>query len=318
MKHMHEIDPVAKHHKRIESQRGPSPSRGSNERLLDENREQSGCKSVRHRHKCSICGVVQENLSEYYNCHLSQLITQMATRRVFSQDAIADNSLRHSKDGFVKPTCSMLGRSNRSETITNCRNLQRDGLNRVGLSLTKETWTPNVILPPYPKFFPSPKPQFNDASKTEHFKSGCLGGVNDSSWKCINSKKNCSSNSRCVSCQWRKGGLRGEQIDTRPRSRTSKSGKGEPPQDRNALALKHKYDANELSRKCLTIACSGVLAGMVRRDPLGLFAEPVPADVEEYHQDIKDPIDFSSLRQMILSSKYSSLGSFIADARRLW
>jgi hypothetical protein len=316
LKHMQTINPVAKDHKHVESRRGPSPSRGSKETLLDEKLEQSGCKSTRQRHKCGTCGVVQANVSECYNCHISQLITQMATRRVSSQDATIDCSPR--QDGCVKPTCSMLGRSNRSETITGCRNLHRDGLNRIGISLTKETWTPNVILPPKPKSFPSPKSQFNYVSKTEQFKSGCLEGVNDSSWNCNSPREKCSSDSKCVSCQRRKGGLGGEEIYTRPRSRTSKSGNGEPPQDRNALALKHKYDANELSRKCLTIACSGVLVGMVRRDPLGLFAEPVPADVEEYHQEIKDPIDCSSLRQMILTSKHSSLGAFIADARRLW
>lgn len=295
------------HHKHIESQNGSASLRGTKETPIDEHSEPSDGKSWRQRHKCGICGTVQSNSSECYNCQKSRLIIEMATHRVSSQDAIADESPR-SVDGYVKPTCSMLGRSNRSETTT--RKIHRDGLNRVGLSLTKESWTPNVIMPPNPKPFPTSKPRLN---------SGHLGSVHGSSWKCIKcQQKNGASISSCVSCKWRKSGCGEEHIDHRSRSRKLKGGKGEATYDRNALALKHKYDAHELSRKCLTIACSGVLAGMVRRDPLGLFAEPVPANIEDYHKEIKDPIDCSALRQMIFSSKYSSLGSFIADARRLW
>ena len=304
MKQMPTNGLVVKPHKQTDSQRGSTTSRGSNEAVLDENREPSGCMTMRQRYKCSTCGIVQSNASECYSCHKSQLITQMATRLDSSQDTIADDSPRPRTDCFVKPICSMLGRSNRSETISSCRKIHRDGLNSVGLSLTKESWTPIAILPPNPKPFPTPRPRRS---------SGNLGAVNGGSWKWVNcEQKNDASISRCVTCKM--GGCANEHIDSRQRSRT----KGEVPQDRNALARQHKYDANELYRKCVTIACCGVLAGMVRRDPLGLFAKPVPADVEEYHQEIKDPIDCSTLRQRILTSKYSSLGSFIADARRLW
>merc|ERR1712194_525560 len=48
-----------------------------------------------------------------------------------------------------------------------------------------------------------------------------------------------------------------------------------------------------------------------------VFAEPVPVDNIEYHEIIHDPIDFSVIREKVLSSNYSSLGSFIGDARKL-
>jgi histone-lysine N-methyltransferase SETD1 len=81
--------------------------------------------------------------------------------------------------------------------------------------------------------------------------------------------------------------------------------------------LKHKEEADKLSHKCLSIACCGILAGMVRRDPMRLFAEPVKKDVAEYHKVIKDPIDFSKIREKIVASEYSSLGAFVNDARQL-
>lgn len=317
----------------IETQRGSTPLRGRKETLLGENSEPSAsstsrgeCDTARQRHKCGTCGFSLSNSSSSgcSNCEKSQLIRQMAKRRVVSQHATADDSIRDSADGFVKPTCSMLGRSNRNETSSS-RNIHRDGMNSVGLFLTKETWTPNVILPPNPKPFPTPKPRLDHARRSQEekcrkqFDPGSLESVDGVPWNCSNCTiRNNASTTSCVSCQWRKG-CHGENIESnRPRNRTPKGGLGEISQDRNALAIKHKYDANELSRKCLTIACSGLLAGIIRRDPLRLFAEPVPKDVEEYYQVIKDPIDCSALRQMILASKYTSLGSFIADARRLW
>ena len=109
-----------------------------------------------------------------------------------------------------------------------------------------------------------------------------------------------------------------QNVDTtRPRSR-AKGGKLEVSQDRHALALKHKDDAAKLACTSLVIACSGILAGIVRRDPLKFFATPVPAEIGEYHQEIKNPIDCRTLRENILASKYATLGAFIADARRLW
>ena len=58
-------------------------------------------------------------------------------------------------------------------------------------------------------------------------------------------------------------------------------------------------------------------AGMIRRDPMRLFAEPVPTDVEEYRLVISDPIDFSTIKLKILTQQYTSLTSFMSDARRL-
>lgn len=56
---------------------------------------------------------------------------------------------------------------------------------------------------------------------------------------------------------------------------------------------------------------------MVRRDPLCLFAEPVPSNVVGYSQVVLTPIDFAKIKSRVLREKYSSLGAFIQDARLL-
>ena len=286
------------------------------------------------QYSCGSCGIVQSNQFGCYNCQQHQLITQMAKRSYCGSSSIAGDFLKRSSsvenpnygDGFVKPMCVMLRRSNRNDVNTSGRKKQRDGLSIVGLSLTKESWAPNVILPPIPKPLPARPLRLDSQTALDSDKSNSVGfldaenrQVNDAvSWECVKcSHMNDELRTRCRSCQEWKGGYRESGKGIMPRSCTSKVGDVGISHDRHALALKHKDDANELSRKCLVIACCGVLAGMVRRDPMRLFAEPVPTDVKEYHQVIQDPIDFSTMRKKILSSEYTSLGSFIGDARRL-
>ena len=79
----------------------------------------------------------------------------------------------------------------------------------------------------------------------------------------------------------------------------------------------HKKEAQELHRRCVFIATSGILLSMIRRDPLRLFAEAVPDSVVEYRQVVKRPIDFSVIRQRVLRGHYTSLPAFTADATLL-
>ncbi|KAL7542489.1 hypothetical protein ACHAXR_011817, partial [Thalassiosira sp. AJA248-18] len=294
------------------------------------------------QHKCISCRTIQSNPFGCMPCRKSQLVTQMAKRNYCSPNSVADEFLKRSSsvdcpnygDGFVKPLCVMLGRSSLNDTSISGRKKNLDsGLDKIGLSLTKESWTPNVIMPPNPKRLPTRKPRTlnsnvtisenGDSSSDESTTSGSsssghLNSEDGSAWECTKcSHRNDASRARCSSCQGWKGGKRDNIKNVRPRSCTSKAGEAEVSQDRHALALKHKDESNELSRKCLAIACCGILVGMIRRDPMRLFAEPVPADIGEYHEVIKDPIDFRTMRKKILSSEYTSLKTFIADARRL-
>jgi hypothetical protein len=327
----HEIDDLSPG-KCKASTRGLLPLRGWRKNSLGENRAPNGFDSVSgtsigreqmRQYKCGGCGDVQSNKFGCYNCQKAQLITQFAKRSYCCSSSVTGDFLKRSSsvnnpnygDGFLKPVCVMLGRSNLNDI--NGRKKHRDGLRTIGLSLTRESWTPNVILPPKPKSLPSTGPLRlrNKAASDIGEYAENRHGV---SWICVKcSQMNDELKNRCHKCQGWKGGHRESVKSILPRSCTSRVGDLDITHDRHALALKHKDEANELSRKCLVIACCGVLAGMVRRDPMRLFAEPVPEDVEEYHQVIQDPIDFSTMRKKILSSEYKSFGSFIADARRL-
>jgi len=87
--------------------------------------------------------------------------------------------------------------------------------------------------------------------------------------------------------------------------------------DRQELAQRHREEAKELSKTCLKVACCGILLAMVRRDPLCLFAEPVPANVVGYSTVVTNPIDFAKIKSRVQREKYTSLSAFLADARLL-
>ena len=84
---------------------------------------------------------------------------------------------------------------------------------------------------------------------------------------------------------------------------------------RSVLIKKFKEEANNFNKKCVSIACTGLLLGLTRRDPLLHFAEPVEA--EGYHDIIQEPMDFGKIKKKLHSKKYATLGAFVSDARLL-
>jgi hypothetical protein len=83
------------------------------------------------------------------------------------------------------------------------------------------------------------------------------------------------------------------------------------------MAVEHRDESVALQKHCLSIAILGILSSILRRDALGLFAKPVPDTVESYRNIVPDPIDFSIIRSKALEGKYTSLGSFTSDVRKL-
>ena len=84
--------------------------------------------------------------------------------------------------------------------------------------------------------------------------------------------------------------------------------------DRQLLARRNREEATELNKKCVSVACCGILLAMMRRDPLLLFAEPVQA--EGYDKIIKNPIWFGKMKKEILANNYT-FASFFLDAQLL-
>lgn len=81
--------------------------------------------------------------------------------------------------------------------------------------------------------------------------------------------------------------------------------------------ISYKEESVHLQERCISIATCGILLGLIRRDPLRLFAEPVPITVESYHKIIKNPIDFSVIKTKVLNGEYNTLGAFASDIKLL-
>eukprot|EP00984_Skeletonema_dohrnii_P027083 scaffold16531_cov119-Skeletonema_dohrnii-CCMP3373.AAC.1 len=290
--------------------------------------------NTQQRNKCGKCGNLEGSSFGCIPCRRAQLISQISKRDLQSFYAGGDGA---SGSHDIRYSCVMLGRSSLQDVShSGSKGLHKEGLDKVGLSLTKEGWAPNAVMPPRSKQFPMPKLDDNDSVESYDDDESMLSSnnssaetsnedmsVDDLSWCCDKCGiANESSSAKCGACQQWKGDNKEENSpnitsSSRSRSCTTKSGEEEPPVDRHSLALKHKEEADELSQKCLTIACCGILAGMIRRDPMRLFAEPVKKEVAEYHKMITDPIDFSKIKEKIFANEYSSLGAFINDARKL-
>jgi len=310
------------------------PMRGRTKTAEKDHNTEKNVDTCDNLQRCGKCGNLEGSSFGCIPCRRALLITQMSKRDLRSFYAVGDGpSISHDNSC----SCVMLGRSSLQDVShIGSKGLHREGLDKVGLSLTKEGWAPNAVMPPRSKQFPMPKQDDDDSFETfdddlsmSSCKDSCAEissediSADDLSWCCDNCGiENESSSIKCGACQQCRGAYKEDDSQnitsvSRLRSCTAKSGDEEPHIDRHSLALKHKEEADELSHKCLTIACCGILAGMIRRDPMRLFAEPVKKEVAEYHKMITDPIDFSKIREKIFASEYSSLGAFINDARQL-
>ena len=97
---------------------------------------------------------------------------------------------------------------------------------------------------------------------------------------------------------------------------SSTSAERQDGNDRNAIGKSFKDEATVVHRKCVSIACLGLLLALMRRDPLLLFASP-PLEVEGYTKIIKEPMDFGTIKKRVLQNKYTTLGSFVSDVKLL-
>lgn len=218
----------------------------------------------------------------------------------------------------------MLGRSNSKTDDFYC---QTNAEKKIAERMIRTHWKPNAILPPMKNSLP-PKnslsvvneesSECDDDSSTSSDctdESSSLGDVSESSKSEITSTQETEDNEVIESSE-------GQTLPKRTRLTRSLVTKNiddinKMNEERQELAMAHKEEANMINAKCRSIAICGILLAMIRRDPLRLFAEPVPKSVEGYHKIIKKPMDFSTMKEKVLSGQYSSLSSFMSDARLL-
>ena len=280
----------------------------------------------KRRYKCSRCSTVQFSPFGCNGCRREQLVKETAFRDFIAQSSISADFLNGSKalsrshnydEGFLKSKCTMLPYIDSGKG----ENINADNLLSTIDQLTKESWSPCAVLPPESNHIRTPN--LDSAYEGSDINSD----LDDTSVISTSTSASSDDGGACKSPT-----VNGAKHNEKTISPASPDDSDEPHSmrksrrtavdaeemaNRQIVAVKHKENANELSRKCLSIACSGILMGMVRRDPLRLFAKPPPSRIEEYHKVIKNPIDFQTMRQKLASNEYATLGSFVSDAKRL-
>jgi len=236
-------------------------------------------------------------------------------------------------DRFLKLQSVMLGRSvSRGSNFS----IQREGDKRIATALTTPNWKPHAIMPNCkPEPLPRSCKKINDKNTKKDIKESVVQSETD-----LNSPINLSverkrprvtildRSSSLGSDSFTKDKLPARRTSRRHTSnfnngnmRISSEGIGSHNQknipDVQELAQAHKVEATHLNRKCLSFAIAGSLLGLMRRDHLRLFAEPVPSSVEDYHKIVSYPMDFKTMRQKTLNGEYSSFGAFALDVKQL-
>lgn len=182
----------------------------------------------------------------------------------------------------------------------------------VARALVARPWKPNAILPPSLGCYPTSRSEAAECherdERSESSASSLEGGIPETS-KAISSYKKvvASEQSNVIKQSSRRHLRRGSVFDS-----------DKSDASRRAREMAYKEETTKLHAKCLSIATCGILLGLLRRDPLRLFAEPVPSTIESYHKIIKNPIDFSQIRGKVLRGDYNSLGAFASDIKLLY
>lgn len=281
----------------------------------------NGCNINKRLYKCSRCSTVTYSPFGCIRCRREHLIRETAFRDYISTSSITSDFLHGSKalsnshnydEGFLKSKCVML-RQTTVELGEGSSLGERQC--KTNQWLTKEGWTPNVILPPETGHNPSlseeteclPEMKINDSSDSSTAESSSISS---------NEMNDPEENTALTNPDEANPDEANPDGQRKRRRSVADPDAGAHP-NRQIVAKKHKESADELSRKCLSIACSGILMGMIRRDPLRLFAKPAPSSMKDYYKAIQDPIDFETMREKLVSNEYITLGSFINDAKRL-
>ncbi len=215
-------------------------------------------------------------------------------------------------DSSVRISTSMLPRANiKMDDFEH----QSESDKTIATALTAKPWKPNAVLPPTRKYFPTKKSvesiedeQDQNAGTSEMSENeepmikrpARKPDENDNSQDTDDSNKLTKRVARRIS---RRAGPNMMDNDN--------------VADNRAREEAYKEESSQLQTKCLSISMCGILLGLIRRDPLRLFAEPVPANVEGYHKIIKNPIDFSKIKEKVLEGEYTNLTQFAYDVKLL-
>lgn len=270
--------------------------------------------------KCGRCRTVILTDTGCIQCRRAQLVINMSKKGVRENEGSPDSKNKGARaSDFLEVSTHMLGRVTMKEGNGE---LQSEGDSAIANGILRQRWTPFAILPSQTKESPISNPapyeskdeegSMTDESQSE---SSDEGQTSDSDSRVRRRETVLAEKDEENSIDMNVGESKGSK---RPRSARI-GAKSLPDQnddiDRQEMAEMFKEETDELQRKCLQVACGGILLGLMRRDPLLLFANPVTA--EGYLNIIKRPMDFGRIRSNVLGGTYATFGAFISDCRLL-
>jgi len=260
--------------------------------------------------KCGRCRTIIMDDKGCVQCRRAQLVINMS-RRLPS----AAPEERQKKQGPWKVQTVMLGRVITKEAIGE---VQAESDKAISAALLKQRWTPCAVLPPTKTLAPSPsrKTVVRNESVNPEDSQIKTGGQEVPDIAISNDDNQCNRVAEEPGNSQVK-----DDISSELRPRNARRAANTPSSlhnediERQIVAKQHREEAEKLQKRCLSVACSGILLALIRRDPLLLFAQPVAA--EGYSQVVRTPIDFGVIRKRVLKGSYHTLGAFMADARLL-
>jgi hypothetical protein len=270
--------------------------------------------------KCGRCRTVIQTDTGCIQCRRAQLVINMS--RQSGGESIGSHGDENSDDDetskFLKVSTYMLGRVTMKE---GSGETQSEGDQAVANGILRQRWTPFAVLPAHTLDSPTPK-SIRARGKDEDNDREIDSDASSERSKTDESKKEFEDAQMTNATDEISEESSEEQRPPGKRERSARIGAQttttEPQDDiidRQKMAQKYKEEASELSKKSLRKACCCILLGLMRRDPLLLFARPVRA--EGYAAIIKNPICFGKILSNVLAGKYATLGSFVSDARLL-
>ena len=264
--------------------------------------------------KCGRCRTIIMNDSGCVQCRRAQLVINMSRRESQANNEEGGDQNKEKED-TMKVQTAMLCRVVTKEAIIGEPQAESD--KKISKALLKERWTPCAILPPAPALAPSPSRRSTKESEksTEGLNQDNKDTLKPEAELPVHEDRNSPTLVSEVTSFAQTPPESTSEL--RPRNVRKKEPEAFEHQEvgRQVTAKQHKKEAEKVTKRAVSIACSGILLALMRRDPFLLFAQPVSA--EGYHAVVKDPIDFGKIRGKVLRGSYPKLGAFIADARLL-
>jgi len=258
-----------------------------------------------------VCGKCKSTINTSQGC--------ISCRRAQLLVDAAKQEANDGHDSSIRMHTSMLARANIKMDDFEHQTKSDKALAR---ALAAKPWKPNTILPPMAKFFPpSNLPPSSHAGSSDE---ESLVSDSDAEERSESSKDEPLMNrakSPMLPSQDEDEETPVESANKHirrlPRRGSCAADDGRSDANRQAREVAYKEESVELQSRCLSIAACGILLGLIRRDPLRLFAEAVPINVESYYKIIKNPIDFSKIKAKVLNGEYNTLGAFASDVKLL-